>query len=184
MKASIYVNGKKAGSHVGGYTGFDIEITDQVTAGDNEVLVRVDNGVDFDLVPSQKADFFQYGGLTRDVFIETRPVNYIEQIRVNTDVNADRAIVTFNGFLNFLQPSGVENSYELRTIVKGPDGEIVSDTTDAEVTITNPQLWSPDTPNIYSFITEMRDPDGNILDSYEDTFGLRWFEFKANGHSR
>jgi len=113
MKASIYVNGKIAGEHVDGYTGFDIEITDQVKAGNNEVLVRVDNGIDFDIVPSQKADFFQYGGLTRDVFIETRPVNYIEQIRVNTDVNADRAIVTFNGFLDFLQPSGVENSYEL-----------------------------------------------------------------------
>jgi beta-galactosidase len=181
MKASIYVNGKKAGSHVGGYTGFDIEITDQVIAGDNEVLVRVDNGVDFNLVPSQKADFFQYGGLTRDVFIETRPVNFIEQIRVNTDVNAERAIVTFNGFLDFSEPSGVENSYELRTIVKGPDGEVVSDTTDTEITIENPQLWSPDTPSIYSFITEMKDPDGNVLDSYEDTFGLRWFEFKANG---
>jgi len=67
MKASVYVNGAKAGDHVGGYTGFDIEITDQVKSGDNEVLVRVDNGVDKDLVPSQKADFFQYGGLTRDV---------------------------------------------------------------------------------------------------------------------
>ena len=181
MKASIYVNGKIAGEHVGGYTAFDIEITDQVIAGDNDVLVRVDNGVDFNLVPSQKADFFQYGGLTRDVFIETRPVNFIEQIRVNTDVNAERAIVTFNGFLDFLEPSGVKNSYELRTIVKGPDGEVVSDTTDTEITIGNPQLWSPDTPNIYSFITEMRDPDGNVLDAYEDTFGLRWFEFKANG---
>ena len=181
MKASIYVNGKKSGDHIGGYTGFDIEITDQVKAGENDILVRVDNGIDFDIVPSQKADFFQYGGLTRDVFIETRPVNFIEQIRVNTDVNAERAIVSFNGFLDFAKPSGVENSYELRTVVKGPNGDVVSDSTDAEVTIENPQFWSPDTPNIYSFTTEMKDPDGNVLDSYEDTFGLRWFEFKTNG---
>jgi beta-galactosidase len=178
MKASIYVNGKKAGDHIGGYTGFDIEITEQVTTGDNDILVRVDNGVDFNLVPSQKADFFQYGGLTRDVFIETRPTTYLEQVRVNTDVNAERAIVTFNPFVD---GSGDFGPATYTTIVKGPDGKIVSESDAAEITIANPELWSPDTPNIYSFTTEMRDPDGNVLDSYEDTFGLRWFEFKANG---
>jgi len=140
MKASIYVNGKISGEHVGGYTGFDIEITNEVIAGDNEVLVRVDNGVDFNLVPSQKADFFQYGGLTRDVFIETRPTTYLEQVRVNTDVNAERAIVTFNPFVD---GSGDFGPATYTTIVKGPDGKIVSESDAVEVTIANPELWSP-----------------------------------------
>ena len=178
MKASVYVNGKKSGDHVGGYTAFDIEITEQVKDGVNDVLVRVDNGVDFDLIPSQKADFFQYGGLTRDVFVVTRPTTYLEQVRVNTDVNAERAIVTFNPFVD---GSGDFGPATYSTVVKGPDGEIVSKSDASEITLENPQLWSPDTPNIYSFTTEMKDSDGNVLDIYEDTFGLRWFEFKANG---
>ena len=145
MKASVYVNGKKSGDHVGGYTAFDIEITEQVKDGVNDVLVRVDNGVDFDLIPSQKADFFQYGGLTRDVFVVTRPTTYLEQVRVNTDVNAERAIVTFNPFVD---GSGDFGPATYSTVVKGPDGEIVSKSDASEITLENPQLWSPDTPNI------------------------------------
>jgi len=128
MKADIYVNGTSAGGHVGGYTAFDIEITEHVKTGTNEILVRVDNAVDKNLVPSQKADFFQYGGLTRDVWVETRPETFLEQVRVNSDVNADRAIVSLKTYVDGVGDWGPE-SY--RTVITG--------------------------------------------------FGLRWFEFKANG---
>lgn len=175
MKASIYVNGKKAGDHVGGYTGFDIEITDQVKAGLNEVLVRVDNGVDFDLVPSQKADFFQYGGLTRDVFVVTRPEVFVEQVRINTDVNADRAILTLNPIID-----GGEASSYASTIID-PNGYVVDEGEGLEFTVENPLLWHPDTPNLYKLETQALDADGNVIDTREETFGLRWFEFKENG---
>ena len=178
MKADIYVNGQKSGSHIGGYTAFDIEVTDQVKDGDNTIMVRVDNGVNFDIVPSQKADFFQYGGLTRDVFVVTRPTTFLEQVRVNTDVNADRAVVTFNPFVDGVGDIGPAT---YRTVITGPDGAVVSDSDVAEVIIENPQFWSPGTPNLYRFKTDMLNEDGSVMDSYEDTFGLRWFEFKENG---
>jgi beta-galactosidase len=181
MKASVYVNDKKAGDHVGGYTGFDIEITDQVKGGVNDVLVRVDNGVDFDLVPSQKADFFQYGGLTRDVFIETRPETFLKQVRVNTDVNAERAVITLNPIIDG------ENYETIKYSVRGPDGVTIgtiggTDEDDRAVQrIESPKLWHPDTPNLYTLIAEISDADGNVIDTRKETFGLRWFEFKANG---
>ena len=66
MTADVYVNGRRAGGHVGGYLGFEIDITDFVDHENiNEVLVRVDNGIDRQIIPSQKADFVLYGGLTR-----------------------------------------------------------------------------------------------------------------------
>lgn len=175
MKASIYVNGQKAGDHIGGYTGFDIEITNQVKSGANDVLVRVDNGVDFDLVPSQKADFFQYGGLTRDVFVETRPDVFLEQVRVNTDVNAERAIITLNPIMD-----GGEASRYATTII-GPNGDVVDEGEGQSFSVENPQLWHPDTPNLYRLETQALDASGNVLDTRNETFGLRWFEFKANG---
>ncbi len=99
MKAQIYVNGKKSGDHVGGYVGFEIEITEQIKAGINDVLVRVDNGIDLNLIPSQKADFFQYGGLTRDVWIMTKPENRLKQVRVQTpDVSKQSATIKLEMF--------------------------------------------------------------------------------------
>ena len=178
MKADIYVNGTSAGGHVGGYTAFDIEITEHVKTGTNEILVRVDNAVDKNLVPSQKADFFQYGGLTRDVWVETRPETFLEQVRVNSDVNADRAIVSLKTFVDGVGDWGPE-SY--RTVITGPDGDTVIETDSLEFTIDNPKLWHPDTPNLYRLRTELIDANGDVADVYEDRFGLRWFEFKANG---
>ncbi|WP_371396783.1 glycoside hydrolase family 2 TIM barrel-domain containing protein [Fretibacter rubidus] len=175
MRADIYVNGQKAGSHIGGYTAFDIEMTEQVKDGENTIMVRVDNGVDFDIVPSQKADFFQYGGLTRDVFVVTRPDVFLEQVRVNTDVNAERALVTLNPIMD----GGEASSFA--TTILAPNGDVVDEGEGLSFSIENPQLWHPDTPNIYRFETQALDADGNVLDTYEDTFGLRWFEFKENG---
>jgi beta-galactosidase len=178
MKASVYINGDKAGNHIGGYTGFDIEITEQLKDGENAILVRVDNGVDFNIVPSQKADFFQYGGLTRDVWVEKRPETFLEQVRVNTDVNADRAFITLKPFVNGI---GDWEPESYNTIVTGPDGEVVLETEALEFTINDPALWHPDSPNLYKLRTELKDAEGQVVDSYEDNFGLRWFEFKANG---
>ena len=179
MKAQVYVNGKKAGDHVGGYVGFDIEITDQVKDGANEILVRVDNGIDLNLVPSQKADFFQFGGLTRDVFIFSTPQNRLKQVRVQTpDVSKDSATIKLEAFVDGqggFTPAGY------RTTITGPDGKEVASGDAMEFTVSDPMLWHPDTPNLYRLKTEMLDDDGNVVDTFEDNFGLRWFEFKDNG---
>ncbi len=178
MKADVYVNGTRAGGHVGGYVGFDIEVTDQLRDGANEILVRVDNGVDKNLVPSQKADFFQYGGLTRDVFFVSKPQTFLQQVRINTDVNADRAVLSLTPFVNGRGDWGPE-SYE--HVVRGPDGSVVAETREQTITIDDPQLWHPDTPLLYTLTSALKNADGEIVDTRIETFGLRWFEFKENG---
>jgi beta-galactosidase len=179
MKASVYVNGQKAGDNVGGYTSFDIEMTDQLVSGTNEILVRVDNGVDKDLVPSQKADFFQYGGLTRDVWVMTTPKNRLKQVQVSTpEVSKDSARVTLkaiNDLVGDFEPAGY------RTNITSPSGEVVASGDALAFTIDNPALWSPDTPQLYNIKTDMLNEQGEVVDTFTDRFGLRWFEFKANG---
>lgn len=179
MKASIYVNDEKAGNHIGGYISFDIEITDQLRTGKNEILVRVDNIVDKDLVPSQKADFFQYGGLTRDVWVLTTPRNRLKQVQVSTpEVSADSARVSLKAITDLVDnftPAGY------RTSITSPSGVLVASGEALEFTIKNPELWSPDTPQLYTINTKMLDRHGAVIDTFNDTFGLRWFEFKPNG---
>ena len=62
VTTNVYVNGKEAGGHIGGYIGFTIDITNFITTGDNEILVRVDNSFNIEIIPSQKSDFTIYGG--------------------------------------------------------------------------------------------------------------------------
>lgn len=179
MKASVYVNGQKVGDNVGGYTSFDIEITEQLNTDTNEILVRVDNGVDKDLVPSQKADFFQYGGLTRDVWVMTTPKNRLKQVQVSTpEVSKDSAQVTLKAITDLV---GDFKPAVYRTNITSPSGEVVASGDSLAFTIDNPALWSPDTPQLYSIKTDMLNEQGEVIDTFTDTFGLRWFEFKANG---
>src|SRR5882762_2964258 len=84
MKADVYVNGVRVGGHVGGYLPFEIDISNVIHPGRNEVLVRVDNSIDRQLIPSQSSDFVLYGGLTRDVFMITRPPTYIAAVVIDT----------------------------------------------------------------------------------------------------
>ena len=69
--ADVFVNGRHAGRHRGGYGAFAVEITDRVRYGaDNDLLVRVNNAEDLTLMPLV-GDFNFYGGLYRDVHLVT-----------------------------------------------------------------------------------------------------------------
>src|SRR5205809_2407396 len=65
--ARVWLNGKKLGEHVGGYTPFDFEVTDQIAEGENSLVAELDNTRRADGVPSIHTDWWNYGGPTRSV---------------------------------------------------------------------------------------------------------------------
>src|SRR5438552_8593141 len=65
--ARVWLNGTKLGEHVGGYTPFNFEVTEQLKDGENSVVVEVDNTRRPENVPSVHTDWWNYGGLTRGV---------------------------------------------------------------------------------------------------------------------
>jgi len=69
--ADVYLNGRKLGTHIGGFTPFSFEVTEALEAGDNTIVVRVDNRRTADAVPTLDTDWWNYGGLTRDVRLVT-----------------------------------------------------------------------------------------------------------------
>jgi beta-galactosidase len=192
MKADVYLNGVRAGGHVGGYLPFQVDISDVLRPGSNVILVRVDNSIDRELIPSQSSDFVLYGGLTRDVFMISRPRIHIAGIVVDTPrVSAESANTRITTTLaNF----GSDATLKLAARVRDPDGNEVA-RVERDVTvhagqmsvsldlpvIRNPELWSPRSPRLYTAEARLTRPDGTQLHSSSDRFGYRWFEFKPHG---
>jgi beta-glucuronidase len=81
-QARVWLNGVKLGEHIGGFTPFNFEVTDQLTEGENSVVVEVDNTRHADGVPSSRTDWWNYGGLTRSVKLIEVPETFIENYLV------------------------------------------------------------------------------------------------------
>lgn len=191
FETQVYVNNQLAGEHVGGYVGFTIDITDYVKAsGNNELMVRVSNRYNPNLIPSQKSDFFLFGGITRDVWLKRLPHQHIDYMAIKTpSVSAQSASTQVSVDINSPRAS----EFTLKASVVAPNGNVVTSKTikvaakKGKTTqliefenIAKPMLWSIDTPNLYSVTLSLQDTDGNDLHKKMDTFGYRWFEMKAH----
>jgi beta-galactosidase len=83
----------KAGAHIGGYVGFTLDISDYIKPdASNEILVRVDNAINSNIIPSQKSDFIIFGGVTRDVWLQVLPPLFVDRVHLKTPaVSSERA---------------------------------------------------------------------------------------------
>jgi beta-glucuronidase len=77
-QADIYLNGKKLGVHKGGFTPFNFEITGLVMEKDNFLIIKVDNKRKAEEVPTLNTDWWNYGGITRDVALVETPAVFID----------------------------------------------------------------------------------------------------------
>src|ERR1039457_2103567 len=80
-EADVYLNGKKLGKHIGGFTPFAYEITKLAKATNNSLVVRVNNYRHAEAVPTVNTDWWNYGGLTRDVLLVETPATFISNFR-------------------------------------------------------------------------------------------------------
>ena len=91
-QADVYLNGRKLGRHVGGFTPFEFEITGSASGStDNSLVVKVDNTRHADAVPTVNTDWWNYGGLTRDVTLVETPATFIRDYRLQLASGSHRA---------------------------------------------------------------------------------------------
>ncbi|MFL2586590.1 MAG: glycoside hydrolase family 2 TIM barrel-domain containing protein [Flavobacteriaceae bacterium] len=186
ISSTIYLNGVKVGGHIGGYIGFTIDVTNNIKQGNNELMVYVNNGYDPEIIPSQKSDFFIYGGITRDVFLLNLPTQHIKNIKITTpevsELNAKLVV-------NFDISKKIKNDLSVKaTLNDDTGGEVISKIFDVTKnnsliqfdSITNPNLWDTKSPYLYKLIIELID-NGVIIDKVVEKVGFRWFEFKDYG---
>ena len=193
IKSDVYVNGVRAGGHVGGYVGFDVDVTAFLKKGEkNTFLVRADNSYDPDVIPSQKSDFCIYGGITRNVWLKVLPTRSIERSWIKTP-RVDKAGAETTVELAFANTSGTEVTGEIEIALSDRYGKEVSrkslnvrlgtGTTTCSVTmdrVKKPQLWSPSDPALYSASIALK-LSGRIVDEVTERYGYRWFEFRDHG---
>ncbi|MGH9699120.1 MAG: glycoside hydrolase family 2 protein [Candidatus Acidiferrales bacterium] len=146
-KASVYLNGQKLGEHEGGFTPFDFEVTGKIHEGGNFLVVEVDDRRAPDHVPGPVTDFWNYGGLTRDVSLVEVPETFIQDDWVQLAKGSRNEIegwVQLNGALASQQvtleipEAGVEQRFT--TDAKGYAAFHFS---------ANLMLWSPENPKLY-----------------------------------
>lgn len=185
ITTDVYVNNEKAGTHIGGYVGFEIELTDFLDEDRNEIAIRVNNDQNREVIPSSKSDFFIFGGITRDVWLKTIPKSAaVKNIQVKTPSVSESSASTV------ININAIGNSLDKRKIavkVKSPSGKVIfQETKDASEKVTfsynleSPELWDVDNPNLYTIEASIL--KGNkAIDLANERFGYRWFEFKENG---
>ena len=167
----VYVNGHHVTHHVGGFTPFNIDVTDQLRDGDNFVIVKVDNKRHKDNVPTQIFDWWNYGGITRDVLLVDVQPTYIENYSLQLASLEGRRL-TFDLKLN--KPEAGKD-IQLRI----PELKIKKKlTTDANgcaniAVKAKPVLWTPETPRRYRVEIEM---SGETL---VDSIGFRTIETRG-----
>lgn len=184
--SEVYINNQFAGKHIGGYVGFTIDITKFLIKGENTILVRVDNGYNPEIIPSQQSDFFIYGGITRDVFFITEPVEHLGKIQITTpSVSKSEGTLTIKAQVENLSSKDLK----IESILIDPTGKqvakknvlISSETTEIHFKpISSPMLWDTETPQLYTVTLRLTEK-GKVVDRKEEKFGFRWFEFKDHG---
>ena len=167
-EAHVYVNGKLAGHHIGGFTPFNMDVTDLLRDGDNFVIVKVDNKRRAENVPTQIFDWWNYGGITRDVcLIDVAPV-YVENFSLQLD-KKDNRMLNFSVKLNHQEA----NQQVTLNIPELKIKKTVTTTTDGTANLlikAKPQRWSPDAPKRYRVEIGM---NGETL---VDSIGFRTIE--------
>jgi beta-glucuronidase len=91
-ESDVYFNGQKLGKHLGGFTPFAYEITKLVKEKANSLVVRVNNNRHADAVPTVNTDWWNYGGLTREVLLVEEPGTFIANFLVRLQPDATNVI--------------------------------------------------------------------------------------------
>ncbi len=169
--AIVYLNGKKLGEHVGGFTPFDFEATKYLKNGSNFVVVKVDDKRLKDGVPTLDTDWWNYGGLTRDVYLVEEPNTFIQDYFIQLtkgSLNEIRGWVKLNG-------DQEKQNIAIQIPVANINDKFITDDNGIAKIKFNAKLklWSPDDPYLYKvkIISE--------TDTVSDEIGFRTIEAKG-----
>ena len=173
-ESHIYLNGKKLGMHKGGFTPIQYDITSQLSpSGDNFVVVKADNTRRPEEVPTINTDWWNYGGITRDVFIAETPDTYIVDYKVQL-AKGDAKTLT-----GYVQLSGEGRAGQTVSLNIAEAGIKQTMKTDAEgraifsVPARKLTLWSPQTPKLYAVNLS------SGSDAIQDKIGFRTIQTKG-----
>jgi beta-glucuronidase len=164
----VYVNTRHVGHHIGGFTPFNYDISDLLRKGENTIIVKVDNKRHAEDVPTQIFDWWNYGGITRDVKLVKVPKTYVEDYSLQlqkADAKAKTRQIDFSAKLSTAAAGhNVTVSIpELKLSQKGvtdAEGKVAAS---LKIAAKKLSLWSPANPKRY--LVEITVDNATIADS-------------------
>jgi beta-glucuronidase len=144
-ESDVYLNGKKLGKHIGGFTPFAYEITKLAKEKNNSLVVRVNNNRHAEDVPTVNTDWWNYGGLTRDVLLVETPATFISNFRTRLKSGTTNTIEASAQLDGVDREQPVKFSFPAMSVVV----EAKADTNgfaQFEVAVPSLALWSPENP--------------------------------------
>ncbi|MBC6994246.1 glycoside hydrolase family 2 TIM barrel-domain containing protein [Neolewinella lacunae] len=181
--AKVWVNGQHIGNHYGGSASFELDVTDQLRDGVNDLVVKAEDDVRSRVQPAgkQSLNFGNTGcckytrttGIWQTVWLEARPASYLESARVVPDLDNER--FTVRPVFRQL-PAG----FRFQTTVFDAAGREVLRQTDQanshlvqQLPLVQPRTWSPADPYLYDLRFALLDPSGRVVDEVKSYAGMR-----------
>ena len=188
----VWVNTKKVCEHEGGFTPFDCDVTSALKGGNNFVVISVDNTRIADGVPTLQTDWWNYGGLTRDISLVTVPEQFIDDYDLHlsrTDHNLVEGYVHVEGALPGIPVTVDIPELHANTVVRTDEQSraVIS------LPVKDLSLWSPENPKLYTVHiftglsvhigpmnhTPVEEDALRYHDSVQDTIGFRTIETRG-----
>lgn len=168
----FWVNGQKVCEHEGGYTAFNCDVTAALHSGSNFIVAAVDNTRHEDNVPTLETDWWNYGGLTREVSLIDVPESFIDQYDLHLSRTEASVIEGWVHVMGAHPGAAVEVALpELHAKAAGPVDE--SGKAAIRFNVQGLERWSPESPKLYK--VELRAG----ADSIDELMGFRTIEARG-----
>lgn len=167
-ESHVYLNGQKLGKHIGGFTPFNYEVTPLLKA-QNSIVIKVDNKRYKEAVPTINTDWWNYGGITRDVLLIFEEETYVEDYSFNFRNEEISGTINFAGTELLSAPKIEIPELKQSTLAKKNAAGQWTFTLSGK----KAELWTPENPKLYAINISF---DKN---NFADQIGLR--TIKTNG---
>ncbi|WP_422106284.1 glycoside hydrolase family 2 protein [Winogradskyella sp.] len=172
-QTDVYLNGEKVGQHLGGFDPFNFDISGKIRSEDNSLIVRVDNRREKGRVPNYTTDWWNYGGITRDVKLIELPATYVQDYMIQLDKDNPDNI---KGYVQLSEASAGQN---VSLVI--PEANLnVEGKTDAtgkllfSLKAKKIKRWYPKRPKLYEVVIS------TVTDKITDQVGFRTIEAKGD----
>lgn len=162
--ADVYVDGQHIGYHFGGFTQFAL-VLPHVAQGKHELIIRVDNTVDWQTLPTDIADWHSYGGIIRSVELQELPDVYIDTLKIDYQLKDDTADVQLHIELRSLDKEDrfIDINASTEGLSLAASGVHVaagqSQSLTLQGTLENVQRWDVGQPALYTFTVRAGEDD-------------------------
>ncbi len=164
---AVWCNGRYIGYATDSFTPSEFDLTDALVPGENRLAAQVVKFSSGSWLEDQ--DMFRFSGLFRDVVLKRRPAAHVEDLRVRTTLADDLSSAEVRVEFELRGSGTVSARLEAAGDLEPADGGALT------IRVDDPRLWSPESPELYELVLEVRDAAGALAEVVVQPVGIRRF---------